>query len=212
MVNIREKIYFIISISDKRISYFFLYPFPYLTFFVLICRIWVERAYSFLPTYLGGTFSPLLDISERNFFPQVGGGGGCMCTPTAYAPEYLLSWLLVNGTQRTPLAILNTSDSTILRPSFESVKNHLAFWNWARVILTSPLPIYERTKALCLTTISLLIVIALDRMDIYSRFWLACFCLVFGQTMVLTNQKRIYISLRLNGIWNKISCTNTQTV
>ena len=35
----------------------------------------MERAYSFLPTYLGGTFSPLLDISERNFFPQVGGGG-----------------------------------------------------------------------------------------------------------------------------------------
>ena len=49
-------------------------------------------------------------------------------------------------------------------------------------------------------------------MDIYSRFWLACFCLVFGQTMVLTNQKRLYISLRLNGIWNKISYTNAQTV
>ena len=28
----------------------------------------------FLPTYLGGTFSPLLDISERNFFPRWGGG------------------------------------------------------------------------------------------------------------------------------------------
>ena len=212
MVNIREKIYFIISISDKRISSFFLYfyPFPYLFRFNL--------------SYLSGTCTFVFaDISGRNFlssfrhfwaelfFPGWG-RGGCMCTPTAYAPDYLLSWLLVNGTQRTPLAILNTSDSTILRPSFESVKNHLAFWNWARVILTSPLPIYERTKALCLTTISLLIVIALDRMDIYSRFWLACFCLVFGQTMVLTNQKRIYISLRLNGIWNKISCTNTQTV
>ena len=32
--------------------------------------------HSFLPTYLGGAFSPLLDISERNFFPRGGGGGG----------------------------------------------------------------------------------------------------------------------------------------
>ena len=31
------------------------------------------RMYSFLPTYLGGTFS-LLDISEQNFFPRWGGG------------------------------------------------------------------------------------------------------------------------------------------
>ena len=43
-------------------------------------------------------------------------------------------------------------------------------------------------------------------------FWLACFCLVVSQAMVLTNQKRLCISLRLNGIWYNISCTNTQTV
>ena len=46
----------------------------------------------FLPTYLGGTFSPLLDISERNFFPRWGGGGGGRVQvhpvhPPAYAPE-----------------------------------------------------------------------------------------------------------------------------
>ena len=28
----------------------------------------------FLPTYLGGTFYHLLDISERNFIPRWGGG------------------------------------------------------------------------------------------------------------------------------------------
>ena len=35
----------------------------------------MEHAHSFLPTYLGGTFSPLLNISERNFFSRWGGGG-----------------------------------------------------------------------------------------------------------------------------------------
>ena len=35
--------------------------------------------HSFLPTYLGGTFFPLLDVSEWNIFS----GGGCT---TAYAP------------------------------------------------------------------------------------------------------------------------------
>ena len=43
--------------------------------------------HSFLPTYLGGTFLPLLDVSEWNFF-QV--GEGCTCNqcnpPPAYAP------------------------------------------------------------------------------------------------------------------------------
>ena len=31
--------------------------------------------HSFLPTYLGGTFFPLLDVSERNFFSDGAGGG-----------------------------------------------------------------------------------------------------------------------------------------
>ena len=43
----------------------------------------------FLPTYLGGTFSPLLDISERNFLPRWGGGARASSAPPppAYAPE-----------------------------------------------------------------------------------------------------------------------------
>ena len=44
--------------------------------------------HSFLPAYLGGIFFPLLEVSERNFFFQV--GGRCTCTqytpPPAYAP------------------------------------------------------------------------------------------------------------------------------
>ena len=38
----------------------------------------------FLPTYPGGTFSPLLDISERNFFPRWGDARAP--PPPAYAP------------------------------------------------------------------------------------------------------------------------------
>ena len=50
--------------------------------------------HSFLPTYLGGTFSPLLDISERNIFPSGGGGGGVHVHPVhplspAYTPVFL---------------------------------------------------------------------------------------------------------------------------
>ena len=37
-----------------------------------------------LPTYLGGTFSPLLDISERNIFP--GGGRGVHVHPVHPPP------------------------------------------------------------------------------------------------------------------------------
>ena len=32
---------------------------------------------SFLPTYLGGDFFPLLGVSERNVFSGGGGGGRC---------------------------------------------------------------------------------------------------------------------------------------
>ena len=39
-----------------------------------------------MPTYLGGTFSPLLDISERNLFFQVGGGGGVHVHPVHLHP------------------------------------------------------------------------------------------------------------------------------
>ena len=55
------------------------YPFSFTHIFFLpclfhFCCIWTERAHSFLTTYLGGTFSALLDISEWNFFPRLGGG------------------------------------------------------------------------------------------------------------------------------------------
>ena len=135
---------------------------------IRFCRhIWAELSLLFL-TFLSGTF-----------FPRWGGGGGevhvhpnCVCT-RVFAFLIACEWHTKNA--------FNTSDSTILWPSFESVKFHLAFWNWARVILTSPLPIYVRTKALCSTSISLLIVIALDRMDIYtvvSDWLVSVLCLV----------------------------------
>ena len=48
----------------------------------------------FLPTYLGGTFSSLLEISvsEWNFFSQVGGGGAHApsAPPPAYAPAIIV--------------------------------------------------------------------------------------------------------------------------
>ena len=39
-----------------------------------------------MPTYLGGTFYLLLDISEGNFFPRWGGGGVCTCTQCTPPP------------------------------------------------------------------------------------------------------------------------------
>ena len=88
MVNKRETLY-----SDERLSsffislilslFFYLYLlFPYLFRFNFVISELAERAHSFLTTYLGGTFSPLLDISERNLFSRWGGGA----PPPAYAP------------------------------------------------------------------------------------------------------------------------------
>ena len=80
MVDKRETIYLIISISEERLSSFFIsiffliYPFSFT--YILFCRI---CAHSSLPTYLGGTFSLLLDISERNFFSRWGEGEGTKC-------------------------------------------------------------------------------------------------------------------------------------
>ena len=47
---------------------------------------------SVLPIFLGGNLSPLLDISERNFFTGGGGGGVHVTqyTPPAYAPDLVL--------------------------------------------------------------------------------------------------------------------------
>ena len=49
----------------------------------------------FLPTYLGGTFSPLLDIPERNFFPRWG-GARAPSTPSPWAetPNFRISYHL----------------------------------------------------------------------------------------------------------------------
>ena len=45
----------------------------------------MERAHSFLPTYPGGTFFPLLEVSEGNFFPSWGVHVHPV-HPPAYAP------------------------------------------------------------------------------------------------------------------------------
>ena len=78
-----KKIYsFIISIYDKRLSSFFIlfYLFPFTLFFFFPLPfsfnfvVSEQNVHSFLPTYLGGTSFPLLDVSERNFFFRLGGG------------------------------------------------------------------------------------------------------------------------------------------
>ena len=55
---------------------------------------WAERAHSFLPIHLGITFSPLLDISERNFFPWWGGGGGVHEHPVHPPPPCVRAWTI----------------------------------------------------------------------------------------------------------------------
>ena len=83
MVNKCEKIFFIPYISDKRLSSFFLYFIPFhivfSSFFPFLFRfkfvLSEQNVHSFLPTYLGGTFFPLLDVYERSFL-----GGRGLCT------------------------------------------------------------------------------------------------------------------------------------
>ena len=54
--------------------------------------------------------------------------------------------------------------------------------------------------------------IPLSCKDIYSRFWLVKTTVWPNTRKKQTNQKRLYIFMWLSGIWNKKSCTNTQTV
>ena len=96
MVNKREKksTLYIISISNKQLSSFFLlfyfisFLLPFSSFFPHPLRfnfVEAERnVHSFLPTYLGGTFFSLLDVSERNFF--LGWGGGVHVHPEHHPP------------------------------------------------------------------------------------------------------------------------------
>ena len=64
----------------------------------------------------------------------------------------------------------------------------------------------------CVLVHDILFQIPLSRKDIYSRFWLVKTIVWPNTRQKQANQKRLYISMRLGGIWNKISCTNTQTV
>ena len=66
--------------------------------------------------------------------------------------------------------------------------------------------------AACALVHDILFQIPLSRKDIYSRFWLVKTTVWPNTRRKQANQKRLYISMRLSGIWNKISCTNTQTV
>ena len=58
----------------------------------------------FLPTYLGGTFSPLLDISERNFFP----GGGGVRAPSASPPLRTRLYTCVTTSHCCVVTLFNT--------------------------------------------------------------------------------------------------------
>ena len=64
----------------------------------------------------------------------------------------------------------------------------------------------------CLLVHDILFQIPLSRKDIFSRFWLVKIIVRPHTRQKQANQKRLYISMRLGEIWNKISCTNTQTV
>ena len=94
MVNKRETMYFIISISDKRLSSFFvslnlsflfyLYLLFSLPFSFKFCRIWAERAYFFWRHIWGNFLSSFRHFWAEHFF-QLGGGGGARA-PSAPPP------------------------------------------------------------------------------------------------------------------------------
>ena len=64
----------------------------------------------------------------------------------------------------------------------------------------------------CVLVHDILFQIPLSRKYIYSHFWLVKTTVWTNTRQKQANQKPLYISMRLSGIWNKILCTNTQTV
>ena len=90
-----KKIYFIISISDKWLFFFFLSFIPFLLlfssqflliFFVLTLS-YLSRKSILFADISGRVFFPLLDVSEQNIFLRWGGGSAC--APPAYTPVNL---------------------------------------------------------------------------------------------------------------------------
>ena len=90
MLNKREKNYFIISlylfilfyfIYFLLLFYFFPLPFSFYRFNFVVSE---RNMHSFLPTFLGGTFFSLLDVSKRNIFS--GGRVVCARARSAHPP------------------------------------------------------------------------------------------------------------------------------
>ena len=119
MVNKRETIYFIISVSDKRLSSF-LYFFNFIPFLLLMSSFF-PTFFVLILSYLSGTCTFFFaNISGRNFLASFGyfwaeffsrWGGGWTCTqytptPPVYAPVYLcvygirLKFTVIKGSYR----------------------------------------------------------------------------------------------------------------
>ena len=81
MVNKREAINFIIYISDKRISSFFISLILSLFFYLYIFFFPNRFCFNFVISEQNVHIFSILDISERNFFSRWGGGGGVHVHP-----------------------------------------------------------------------------------------------------------------------------------
>ena len=146
MVNKREKIYCIISISDKRLSsfffslilslsfYFFFFFFPYLFRFnfivsernvhILFCQhIWVELPLLFW-TFLSGTLFP-------------GRGRGGALAPSAAPPACAPEPLFIKSLMQLELTRQRRKQNLILKISFQGVQKR---GNLSRPSLQSSLP------------------------------------------------------------------------
>ena len=102
VINKYEKIYFTTYISDKRLSSFFFF-FSFIPFHILFSSFFPfffrfkfvlseQNVHSLLPTYLGGTSFPLLDVYERSIFS---GGEGVRVHSVHSPPPPLRTRLVV---------------------------------------------------------------------------------------------------------------------